>query len=226
MLPSVAERGVVAIVLAAGSGSRLGSQEPKAFLSVGGVPMVTRAVRAASRVAGSIVVAVPPGTEQRALALLQDELPMHVVAGGASRQGSVRAALAGVPDGFDVVVVHDAARPFASPELFESVIEAVASGASGAIPVVAIADTVKRIRAGVVIATENRNELGLAQTPQAFRVAELRQAHDEAYAAGLDLTDDAAVMEWAGHRIAVIPGESTNVKVTTPADLERAEARE
>jgi 2-C-methyl-D-erythritol 4-phosphate cytidylyltransferase len=222
MLAAVADAGVAVIVLAAGSGTRLGSDGPKALLPVGGVPMVTRAVRTAR--GAEIVVAAPPGEEQRVRDAVADEADVRVVTGGPTRQASVRAALGAVSPAAEVIVVHDAARPFATSDLFASVIASVEAGADGAVPVVAIPDTVKRIRGGEIVATEDRVELGLAQTPQAFRASVLREAHAAAEAADVDLTDDAAVLEWAGRRVIVVPGEPGNFKITTAADLERVGA--
>jgi 2-C-methyl-D-erythritol 4-phosphate cytidylyltransferase/2-C-methyl-D-erythritol 2,4-cyclodiphosphate synthase len=105
------------------------------------------------------------------------------------------------------------------------VVVALVEGVDGVVPVIPISDTIKRIRGETVVATEDRAELGLAQTPQAFRASVLREAHAKADAAGVDLTDDAAVLEWAGYRVSVVPGEPGNFKITTPADLERADAR-
>jgi len=119
-------------------------------------------------------------------------------------------------------VCHDAARPFASPALYSAVVSALAS-ADGAVPVLAVADTVKRVRGGIVDATEPRDGLALAQTPQAFDAAALRDAHDRAEREGVEVTDDAAALEWAGYRVSAVPGEVRNFKVTTPEDLARAE---
>jgi 2-C-methyl-D-erythritol 4-phosphate cytidylyltransferase/2-C-methyl-D-erythritol 2,4-cyclodiphosphate synthase len=218
----VAERRVSAIVLAAGSGSRLGSDEPKALLAVGGVPMVVRAVQSVATIADEVVVAAPPGSEERVREALAAANEVRVVTGGSTRQASVRAGLMAVSPGCEIIVVHDGARPFATTELAATVVSEVVRGNDGAVPVVAIPDTVKRVRGGQVVATEDRSELGLAQTPQAFRASVLREAHARAEAVGLDLTDDAALVEWAGHRVAVVPGEPGNFKITTMADLERA----
>jgi 2-C-methyl-D-erythritol 4-phosphate cytidylyltransferase len=211
-----------AIVLAAGAGSRLGADGPKALVTIAGVPLVASAVAAATAVADLIVVAVPPGEEDRVRDALAGGPELQVVTGGSTRQASVRAALDHIPVDREVVVVHDGARPFATPMLFESVIAALVAGIDGVVPVIAISDTVKRVRGGTVVATEDRAELGLAQTPQAFRASALRAAHADADVAGLDFTDDAAVIEWAGRRVAAVPGEPGNIKITTPADLERA----
>jgi 2-C-methyl-D-erythritol 4-phosphate cytidylyltransferase / 2-C-methyl-D-erythritol 2,4-cyclodiphosphate synthase len=119
--------------------------------------------------------------------------------------------------------VHDGARPFASPGLFTSVLAAVAGGADGAIPIVPVADTIKRVQDGLVVGTEPREELALAQTPQGFRAAALRDAHARAARADLEFTDDAAALEWAGYEVRVVPGDPDNFKVTTLSDFVRAE---
>jgi 2-C-methyl-D-erythritol 4-phosphate cytidylyltransferase len=150
--------------------------------------------------------------------------PAVVVTGGDSRQASVRAALAVIDDAL-VVAVHDAARPFAAPDLFTAVIDAIDDATIGVIPVVPVTDTVKRVLDGVVVGTVDREELALAQTPQAFATEALRAAHDRAVEAGLTLTDDAAVLELAGHQVRAVPGDPMNTKITTLFDLAQAEAR-
>lgn len=216
----------VAVVLAAGRGARLGLREPKGFVEVAGRPMVARAVEAAAGcpAVGSIVVTVPAGSEERARAGAVSAKPVVVVAGGASRHASVGAALAAIPNDVPIVVCHDAARPFASSELFRAVVDALEAGdADGAIPVVPVPDTVKRVRDGFVVGTEvTRAELALAQTPQAFRADALRDAHARAAQEGLEFTDDAAAVEWAGYRVKAVAGEPGNFKVTTVEDLARA----
>ena len=167
---------------------------------------VAAAAAAASPAIAAIVVTAPVGYEDEAHACLEGlPVPATVVNGGATRQASVRAALA-VLDGPEIVAVHDAARPFAPPDLFTEVVRAVAAGADGAIPVVAVADTVKRLDGLRVVDTVTRDDLGLAQTPQAFLVAALRAAHDEAIHAGYDVTDDAMLLEQVGSVVA-IPGD-------------------
>lgn len=218
--------GAVAIVLAAGSGERLGSSVPKAFVGLGGRPMLAHAVASALAcpAVDAVVVAAPAGSEELAHAALEPFGTHAVVTGGESRQASVRAALGAIPEGVGVVVCHDAARPLATPALFSAVIAALGtSGADGAVPIVPVADTVKRIRDGVVVGTEPREELGLAQTPQAFRTPALRDAHARGEAAGATFTDDAAVLEWAGYRVVPVDGEPSNFKITTAEDLARAE---
>ncbi len=125
----------------------------------------------------------------------------------------------------EIVAVHDAARPFASPELFARVIQAVADGADGAVPVLAVTDTVLRVRGETVEGTEPRDELALGQTPQAFRTSVLREAHAKADVAGASFTDDASMLRWAGFDVRAIPGDPANVKITTIADLAHADRR-
>jgi 2-C-methyl-D-erythritol 4-phosphate cytidylyltransferase/2-C-methyl-D-erythritol 2,4-cyclodiphosphate synthase len=147
------------------------------------------------------------------------------VEGGDSRQASVRAALEAVPDDVAVVAVHDAARPFASPELFDRVLDAVADGADGAVPVLPIPDTVLRVRRGSVDGVEPREELALGQTPQGFRTSVLREAHAKAEATGAAFTDDASLLRWAGYPVRAIDGDPENTKITTLADLAEADRR-
>jgi 2-C-methyl-D-erythritol 4-phosphate cytidylyltransferase/2-C-methyl-D-erythritol 2,4-cyclodiphosphate synthase len=147
------------------------------------------------------------------------------VGGGPTRQASVRAGLTAIAEDVPFVVCHDAARPFAPVALFDSVLEALEGpdGADGAVPVLPISDTVKRVKDGVVIATEDRNELWISQTPQAFTASALREAHERPSAEGMEFTDDAAVVAWAGYRVVTVAGSVGNFKITTAQDLERAE---
>ena len=216
-----------AIVLAAGAGRRLGADEPKAFLTIGGRPIlaVAAAAAAASGAIDEMIVTVPDGFEDRARGCVEGlGIPCTVIPGGDSRQASVRVALAAA-GGIELVAVHDAARPFAPPDLFVSVLDAVDADVDGAVPVLPVADTVKRIEGGFIIATVPRDELALAQTPQAFRVTALRDAHDRAAASRLGVTDDAQLLEAVGHRVRAIAGDPMNTKITTMLDLARADAR-
>ena len=128
-----------------------------------------------------------------------------------------------VGDHVDVIVVHDAARPFASAALFTAVVEAVMAGADAAVPVVSLVDTVKRVRDGSIVGTEPRDGLALAQTPQACRLDLLRAAIAKAEGSGLDFTDDSGVLEWAGASVRTVEGEPGNIKITTAVDLSRAD---
>jgi 2-C-methyl-D-erythritol 4-phosphate cytidylyltransferase len=217
-----------AIVLAAGAGKRLAAGEPKGLLPIGGrtIVGVAAAAAAASPAIDVLVIAAPPGHEERVRDVASAAgKPTQVVTGGPTRHASVRAALRALPEGIEAVAVHDAARPFAPPDLFTEVIAALADGADGVVPVIPVTDTVKRSRDGVVVATEPRDELGLAQTPQAFRVAVLLEAHERAARAAVDFTDDAAAVEWAGYKVHVVAGDPMNFKITTLLDLAMAEAR-
>lgn len=218
----------IVILLGAGAGRRLGGAEPKALLPIGGRPIlaVAAAAAAATPAVGGLVVTFPAGWEGRARACVEHlGIDVHLVEGGASRQASVRRALAVVPDPIHVVAVHDAARPFAPPDLFSRTLDAVDGGADGAVPVLAVADTVLRVRGGFVQGDEPRADLALVQTPQAFRTAALREAHAKAEASGEAFTDDASLLRWAGFEVRAIPGDPDNAKITTLADLAHADRR-
>jgi 2-C-methyl-D-erythritol 4-phosphate cytidylyltransferase len=223
-----AEVRAAVIVLAAGAGRRLGGPDPKAFVTIGGLPLlaVAAATAAASPAVVRLVVTAPSGLEDRAAdCLARLDKPFEVVTGGNTRQASVRAALGALSDDIDIVAVHDAARPFAPPDLFSEVIAAVAGGVAGALPAIPVNDTVKRVHEGVVVSTLDRRELVLAQTPQAFRLDLLRQVHVNAITTGVHATDDATLIEMAGHTVRVLPGDPQNFKITTLMDLATAEAR-
>jgi 2-C-methyl-D-erythritol 4-phosphate cytidylyltransferase len=198
---------VWAIVVAAGRGDRFGS--PKQFCDLAGVRVVDRSVTAASSVCDAVVVVLPPAVEWDGPSVAA------VVWGGATRADSVRAGLAVVPDEAEVIVVHDAARPFASKEMFRSVVDAVRDGADGAVPAIAVADTLKRVEGARIVETVVRDRVMAAQTPQAFRADVVRAAH----ASGADASDDAALVEAQGGRVVVVAGDPVNLKITTPADL-------
>lgn len=214
-----------AIVLGAGAGRRLGADEPKAFLTVAGRPILAMAAAAAaaSPAVSSVMITVPAGFEERA-SMMDIPVPVSVVAGGETRQASVRRALDALPDDVRFVAIHDAARPFAPPELFTTVVDAVARGADGAVPVLPIVDTVKRVEGSRVVGTEDRSMLGLAQTPQAFRLDVIRAAHRRAATEGVHETDDAALVEHDGV-VEAVPGDPANFKITMLLDLARAEER-
>ncbi|MFG1376571.1 bifunctional 2-C-methyl-D-erythritol 4-phosphate cytidylyltransferase/2-C-methyl-D-erythritol 2,4-cyclodiphosphate synthase [Xanthobacter autotrophicus] len=220
----------VAIVVAAGRGTRAGGPLPKQYQMMAGEPVLRRTLRLfALHPRITAVLAVIHSDDSVRFADTARDLPKILAPafGGATRQASVRAGLdALATDGGmrpDIVLVHDAARPYTSPDLIARAV-AAAGNADAAIPVLAVTDTVKRVdAAGIVIETLDRAALRTVQTPQAFRFDALRAAHAAAAAAGVEtLTDDAAVMEWAGHPVATFEGESTNVKLTTPEDMTRA----
>ncbi len=207
------------VVVAGGSGARFGGA--KQFATLGDVRVVDHSVRAA-RTCGRVVLVVPASSRGSSAHRGSGAVPRAdvVVEGGATRADSVRAGLAHVPADAEVVVVHDAARPLAPAALFDAVVAAVRAGAAGAVPGLAVSDTLKRVEGDRVVATLDRSGVVAVQTPQAFDAGELRRAHE----AAADATDDAALVEAAGGRVVVVPGDPFNVKVTTPADLEIAEA--
>jgi 2-C-methyl-D-erythritol 4-phosphate cytidylyltransferase len=210
---------VWAIVVAGGSGDRFG--RPKQFLDLGGRTVLERSITGARGVAAGVVVVVPAGQSPAADAPDPNFGADVRVDGGPSRAASVRSGLAAVPADATVVVIHDAARPLASPALFEAVVAAVTgqSGADGCIPVVPVTDTLKRVADTQVMATVDRSDLVAAQTPQAFRATVLRRAHRE----GADATDDAALLESIGATVRTVPGDPRNLKLTVPHDLILAE---
>ena len=221
---------VTAIIAAGGRGQRLGAPVPKQLLDVGGRTVLQRSVDAfrTHPAVGEVIVAVPPDL----LDALLDSPPgwldgvrgVRLVAGGARRQDSVANAFDAVAMDAEIVLVHDAARPFVTSDVISRAIEgAVAHGA--AIVAVPVSDTVKRVGVadGVIVETLPREEIFLAQTPQAFR----RDVLGAAIAAGRDadsVTDEAMLAERAGHRVHVVPGDPANVKITTAADLDGARA--
>jgi 2-C-methyl-D-erythritol 4-phosphate cytidylyltransferase len=181
---------------------------------------------AASEVVESLILVVPKVDRARFETLLTERpqaIPIEaVVTGGRTRQESVRLGLEALGGNPDVVLCHDAARPLASPELFRRVLDGLA-GVAGCIPVVPSPDTVKLVEGGRVIRTLLRSQVGLAQTPQAFDRAALKEAHTRAVRRGEEGTDDGMLVEAAGYAVAAVEGEPGNIKVTTPEDLGRAE---
>jgi len=217
---------VVALVPAAGRGERLGGSVPKALVPVGGEPLLAYAVRGlhSSGCIDRVVVAAPPSH----LDLMVDVLARAgveavLVAGGPSRTQSVRLALDAAGADATVVLVHDAARAFTPAEVIRAVVAAVEAGAQAVIPVLPVADTLKRVDpAGVVVDTPNRAELRIAQTPQGFAADVLRRAY-AAYPED-STTDDAGLVERLGVPVSTVPGHPNALKITTPFDLAIAEA--
>jgi 2-C-methyl-D-erythritol 4-phosphate cytidylyltransferase len=209
---------VWAVLAAAGRGERLGDDRPKAFARLGDLPLVAEPLRRLDESAWieGIVVAAPPGWEEPCI-VLAEELGAGkvsaVVTGGDTRAASVRAALAEVPEDAAVVLVHDAARPLVSDDVIGRVLAPLAEGYDGAVPVVPISDTVKRVREGEVVETVEREGLVLSQTPQAFVAAALRRA-----VAG-EGTDCASLVEKQGGRIKAVEGDPRLLKVTSREDL-------
>jgi len=215
-----------ALIVAAGSGERLGIDRPKAFAVLGGRPLLAESLDRLDRCpwVDAIVVAAPPGWEEPVI-LLAEELTVtkvvSCVTGGATRADSVRAALADVSEDALVVLVHDAARPLVDDAVVERVLGPLSEGYDGVVPGLPIADTVKLVRGRDVVETVSRDGLFRAQTPQAFLAPALRQAYTGDLSGA---TDCASLVELRGGRVALVEGDTKLLKVTTPEDLARVES--
>ncbi len=217
-----------AIIVAAGSGSRLGSATPKAFIQLGSRSLLYYSLRTIAQIPAlfEAVVTVPPGMESAARAEAARaglKIPVKITPGGVERQDSVRIALALTSAESEWVVIHDAARPFATPAMFDHALRAAAEHGA-AITAIAMADTLKRVESGAIVATIPRAALYQAQTPQAFRRDLLKQAHRNALENKIAATDDADLVERTGASVRIVEGSPLNLKITTPADLEIAQA--
>ena len=199
------------VIVAAGSGTRFGGA--KQYLELAGARVVDRSVAVAAQASDGVVVVVPAGDVEAESARLAASA---VVAGGTSRAGSVRNGLEAVPDDAAIICVHDAARPLAGADVYERVVQEVRSGSAGAVPVMPVTDTIRRVDGGVV----DRSTLQAVQTPQAFQAELLRAAHADA----ADATDDASLVEAAGYSVVAVEGHPRNIKITHPDDLAAAEA--
>ncbi|MEY2397997.1 MAG: 2-C-methyl-D-erythritol 4-phosphate cytidylyltransferase [Actinomycetota bacterium] len=202
------------IVCAGGAGHRFGADTAKQYVEIGGRRLIDHAVANAAEASDFVVVGAPAGDVDDLRASFASTM-IKVVAGGVLRSDTVRRALDVIPAIAEVIVIHDAARPLAPPSLFEAVIAAVRDGADAAIPGLPIVDTVKRVAGDMVVDTLDRAELVLVQTPQAFRPDALRAAH----VGEPDATDDAALVERAGGKVVVVPGDPAANKITTADDL-------
>ena len=221
-----ASRGVGVVVVAAGSGTRLGADRPKAFVELAGQTLLEHSLDAVLGAgASALAVVVPADLLDEARGIVEPLTgcgcaTAEVVAGGAERTDSVRAGLAAIPPDCGIILVHDAARCLTPAAVFARVIDAVREGAAGAVPAIPVVDTVKTVDArGVITGTPDRAALRAIQTPQGFRADVLRDAYDR----GAMATDDAALVEAAGHDVIVVPGDKLAFKITTAEDLERAE---
>jgi 2-C-methyl-D-erythritol 4-phosphate cytidylyltransferase len=217
---------VWALLVAAGEGSRLGIDRPKAFADLGGRPLLAESLDRLDRCEwiDAIVVAAPVGWEEPSILLAEELAVTKVVAcvtGGATRAESVREALREVEESAIVVLVHDAARPLLDDAVVERVLAPLGEGFDGAVPVLPVADTLKRVERGVVAETVERDGLAGAQTPQAFLADSLRRALAGDLAG---VTDCASALERAGGRVAAVDGDPRLLKVTTPADLALVES--
>jgi 2-C-methyl-D-erythritol 4-phosphate cytidylyltransferase len=220
----------VALVPAAGRGLRVGGPVPKQFLALGGEPILVHALWAleAADSISSIIIAVPEADREYCHKEIVTrhgfKKVTNIVAGGERRQDSVRYALFAAKTSEDLVLVHDAVRPFLTQELIRLVIEEAAEHGEALIAV-PMRDTVKQIgRDGVVVRTVDRHDLWLAQTPQAFKLSLLKEAHQKAEDDGFYATDDAQLVERLKGRITIIEGSAENIKITRPEDLIIGEA--
>lgn len=213
----------VALVVAAGSGSRLGAEVPKAFVEIEGRTLIEHSCRALAAGGCNGVVVVAPASHLGDAAAIVNGLgfPGVVVPGGARRQDSVAAGLDAVTTHFpsaEVVLVHDAARPFVPASQVSAVIDAVRGGAVAVVPIIAVTDSIRKVNGDTSVVVD-RSDLVAVQTPQGFRLSELLAAHQAAAEADLEVTDDAAVCEAAGHHIELVPGSREAMKVTDAFDL-------
>lgn len=202
------------VIVAGGSGVRFGRH--KQFVDLAGKSVVQRSAEAAGSVSGGVVIAVPESFVGELHIEAPVECEVMIVAGGSTRAESVRAGLTAVPDSAEIILVHDAARPLATPELFNRIVKAVRAGADAVVPAVAVTDTIRHLDGGVV----DRDSLLSVQTPQGFAATVLREAHE----LGGDATDDATLAEANGRPVTVIDGDPANLKITNPTDLPAAEA--
>ena len=230
---------VIALIAAAGQGTRLGAEVPKAYVELRGRTLLERSVRAllASGVVDEVIVLVSPDMEPEAARIIgridtagakdtTNAAPIRLVHGGSERADSVWAGLQAIPDDDAVVLIHDAARALTPPAMVRDVAKRVLEGAPAAVPVVPVADTIKEVAADAVVSTPDRSRLRAVQTPQAFRLSALRQANLDYWAEQPEFTatDDASLMEWHGERVATVPGDTLAFKITTPIDLTLAHA--
>lgn len=222
-------RDIGVVIVAGGRGARLGGEVPKQYREIGGIPMLLRSIHpfASHPEVAHVVVVLPPedvADPPDWLAAIRED-GLTVVAGGAERSDSVAAGLEALTPECGSVLVHDAARPFVDRDTIDAVIASVRNGV-GAVPAVALGDTLKEAQAGarVIARTIPRDRLWRAQTPQGFPRELLERAHREGRAAGVHGTDDAALVERLGVEVRLVPGSERNIKVTTAEDLKLAEA--
>jgi 2-C-methyl-D-erythritol 4-phosphate cytidylyltransferase len=208
----------------------MGRSTPKQFLALGGLPILVHALRVLEEAVAvrEIILTVPAADREYCLTEVVARYKFHkitkVVPGGEQRQDSVRHGLAEVGEDVDIVLIHDAVRPFLTADMVAHVVrEAAAHGA--AIVAIPMRDTLKRVGIdGLIESTVDRSHLWLAQTPQAFQRPLLQAAHRKAHLENYRATDDAQLMEWTGHRVAIVEGSGENIKITRSEDLGIGEA--
>ncbi len=222
---------VIALVAAAGKGTRLGAEVPKAYVELRGRTLLERSVQAmvTSGIVDEVIVLVSPTMEsyaERILARVEADIPLRLVHGGGERADSVWAGLQAIPEEEAVVLIHDAARALTPPGMIARVAKRVLEGATAVIPVLPVADTIKEVEGEAVLATPDRSRLRAVQTPQGFSLAGLRQANEDYWQQNPEFTatDDASLMEWHGARVETVQGDTFAFKITTPIDLVLARA--
>ena len=222
---------VIALVAAAGKGTRLGAEVPKAYVELRGRTLLERSVQAmvTSGIVDEVIVLVSPTMEsyaERILTRVEADIPLRLVHGGGERADSVWAGLQAIPDEDAVVLIHDAARALTPPGMIARVAKRVLEGATAVIPVLPVADTIKEVEGDTVLATPDRSRLRAVQTPQGFSLAALRHANEDYWEQNPDFTatDDASLMEWHGSRVDTVQGDTFAFKITTPIDLVLAKA--
>lgn len=218
---------VLAIIPAAGTGTRMGRETPKQFLSLDGVPIFIYTLRkfALAACIDEIFLALRPGEMARAQRAVDTESfgkPVRLTEGGGTRQDTVARALAQAPASTDAVVVHDAVRPFISAEMIDRIVDAVKRQDAVIFGIPSV-DTVKQVEHDVIFSTLPRERIALAQTPQAFRYGLIKDAFDRAAADGFQGTDESSLVERLGARVTVLMGSDRNIKITKPSDLPLAE---
>ncbi|MCY4085442.1 MAG: 2-C-methyl-D-erythritol 4-phosphate cytidylyltransferase [Actinomycetia bacterium] len=218
---------VWAVLVAAGRGERLGSKRPKAFAVLGGRPLLAESLERLDGIPRieRVVAVVPPKWEEPSILCAEEVGASKLTAcivGGETRTDSVRIGIGEVPQHADVILIHDAARPLLRRQIVDRLLGGLGEGYDGAVPGLPVADTIKRAPGGTVVETLDRSELVAAQTPQVFAAGALRRAFADADSCG---TDCAALVERAGGRIRVVPGDPDLLKVTTPEDLAAIEQR-
>jgi 2-C-methyl-D-erythritol 4-phosphate cytidylyltransferase len=214
---------VLAIIPAAGVGTRMGGETPKQFLSLEGTPIFIYTLRklASTRVLDEILLAVRPAEMERVRQAVDGEhleKPVLLAEGGGTRQETVARALTRARQSTDVVIVHDAVRPFITAQMVEKVIEAARHDGAAILGIPSV-DTVKQVEHEVILGTIPRERIALAQTPQAFRYTLFREAVDRALADGFQGTDESSLVERLGAKVTVLMGSDRNIKITKPSDL-------
>jgi 2-C-methyl-D-erythritol 4-phosphate cytidylyltransferase len=214
---------VLAIIPAAGTGIRMGGNTPKQFLSLEGVPIFVHTLRkfAASEAIDEIFLGLRSEEMDRAFQEISRQnfaTPVRLIEGGASRQETVARCLAQAPPSTEVVLVHDAVRPFVELTMIQQIVDAARQDGAVILGIPSV-DTVKKVERQTITGTISRERIVLAQTPQAFRYATLRRAFDRAIAEGYVGTDESSLVEHDGNEVKVLMGSDRNIKITKPSDL-------